>query len=190
MLSCKIPLFSSQGILVTFRVWLHSDACTSCWTGRAGIDPSPILTVLNTCLLYPFRKPCCQPCPRHEAHSPVTSSWRACFYSFSVFCVTQMKWAAMRYLMCVDITVCIRTRLDVPNLFFILNISWWRSRLNLLIVIRTCVFGSSPLLLNQLYHFCQATPSFPVLTELCRVGPDMLFPMAEIRYVDFFLQLH
>lgn len=190
MLSCKTPLCSSQDILVTFRAWLHSNACTSCWTGWAGIDSSPVLTVLNTCPLYRFGKPCCQPCPRHEAHSPLISPWRSCFYSFSVFCVIQMKWGAMQHLMCVDTTTLCALEQGWMFLIFILNISWQRNRLNLLIAIRTCVFGSSPLFPNQLYHFCQATLSFPVLTELCRVGPDMVFLMAENRYMDFFLQLH
>lgn len=71
-----------------------------------------------------------------------------------------------------------RTGLNIPQSFlFHFRDLITEESLNLLIVIRTCVFGSFPFLSNQLYYFCQATPSFPQLNALQGWTWDSLFQL-------------
>lgn len=76
--------------------------------------------------------------------------------------VMQMKWGALEQLMYPA-----RAGLNIPQPFlFHFRDLVTEESLNLLIVIRACVFGSFPLLPDQLYYICQATPSFPRLSVL------------------------
>lgn len=150
----------------------------SCWVvGNQGwlallLGPN---CALSTGLLYFSRKPHCQPCAAINPFLGTFFPERGHFHPFLLLCNANEVGCPGAANVPSYTT---RTGLNIPQSFlFHFRDLITEESLNLLIVIRTCVFGSFPFLSNQLYYFCQATPSFPQLNALQGWTWDSLFQL-------------
>lgn len=137
MLLCVTPLdLLVLGDVLSLRVVLFMFTCPiSCWV-MAGTAPSPTL-----CFGHRSRKPQCQPCGASPPFWGIFPWEGPCP---SLFCCLGCRWGGCPGAALVP-SCTTRTGLDIPQPFlFPFRDLITEESLNLLIVIRTCVFGSFP----------------------------------------------
>lgn len=139
----------------------------SCWVvGSQGWLALLLLphSASSTGPLYFSRKPHWQPCAAVKPLLGTLFPGRGLVHCFSAACnANEVRCPGAPNVP----SYTTRTGLNIPQPFlFHFRDLVTEESLNQLIVIRACIFGSFPLLPDQLYCFCQATPSFPQLNAL------------------------